>query len=178
MTVRNATADDGDAHLAAELGMANVYSAPFYVKWLEDVADAQLTTVHGGVPDLVPFHLSGFGKYPPGPPGWSSAYLFVVWYMYLYFEDLSILERHYEGIRSWFECFKLHCDIDCTVSWARGDWDIPSTYEANEESKKVTSTLSLLSASLPRTRHPGRQEDAAGVLSLPRRCRRAMAPSR
>jgi alpha-L-rhamnosidase len=173
----------GDAHLAAELGMANFYSAPFYVKWLEDVADAQLTTVHGGVPDLVPFHLSGFGKYPPGPPGWSSAYLFVVWYMYLYFEDLSILERHYEGIRSWFECFKLHCDSDCTVSWARGDWAIPSTYEANEESKKVTSTsLLYMSASLLSRIAGilGRQEDAAEYAEFAKKvqegfCRRLLA---
>ena len=101
----------GDAHLAAELGMANFYSAPFYVKWLEDVADAQLTTHTEECPTSFRFTSAALGSTLQvlldgrRLPVCRGTYLL---------EDLSILERHYEGIRSWFECFKLHCDSDCT----------------------------------------------------------------
>eukprot|EP00054_Salpingoeca_dolichothecata_P020027 m.125506 g.125506 ORF g.125506 m.125506 type:complete len:844 (-) comp23469_c0_seq1:163-2694(-) len=95
----------GDAHISAE---ANIYNldpslAAAYTKWLRDIADAQNTrnTVTGQnamIPDIVPAdpkQVNGTN----GGPAWGAAYVIIVDYVARYFDDIRIVETHYDSLK-------------------------------------------------------------------------------
>lgn len=84
-----------DAHLGAEQAMYNFDNTPGYLKWLNDIKDTQHPD--GMLPGIVP--TSGWGFHWGNGPAWDSAYVLIPWYLYLYRDDLRVLEEHYEGIR-------------------------------------------------------------------------------
>ncbi|NOY37357.1 MAG: family 78 glycoside hydrolase catalytic domain [Chlorobi bacterium] len=84
----------GDGQIAAPAAICNFNMAAFYTKWLNDIADAQNKTT-GYVPNTAPYQ-SGGGGTP-----WGSAYIIIPWYMYLYYGDTTVLQKHYEGMKKW-----------------------------------------------------------------------------
>ena len=87
-----------DAHVAAEATMNNYDMAGFYTKWVQDITDA--TAANGKVPDIVPNELGG-GWVSRSDPAWASATVLVPYYSWKYYDDLRIIEEHYDAMDRW-----------------------------------------------------------------------------
>lgn len=80
----------GDPGFVAEDYIYNYDTASFWSKWLDDISDSQAPS--GEVPWVSPsrcFYLD---------PAWHSTYPLFVWYLYQYYGDQRVLERHYAGL--------------------------------------------------------------------------------
>ena len=83
----------GDAHVTAEEAMYNFDMALIYKKWLDDIRSTQ-NPENGDIPYISPRPFTdGFGT-----PAWSSGYHLIVWYLYQYYGDESILSAHLDAM--------------------------------------------------------------------------------
>jgi alpha-L-rhamnosidase len=83
-----------DAHLSAEEAFHNFYMPSFYTNWLQLIADDQGND--GTVTDVVPYIRYGSR---PADPAWGAAYPLLLWWMYEYYGDVSILAKHYSSLK-------------------------------------------------------------------------------
>ncbi|MBU4200810.1 MAG: glycoside hydrolase family 78 protein [Verrucomicrobia bacterium] len=161
----------GDALLAAETGLFNYASAAAYVKWLDDFADVQRKT--GQLPGIVP--TGGWGFNWGSGPAWDSAYTHIPWYLYLYCGDLTVLRRHYAGMKRYVD-FMTTMATGHILSFGLGDWCPPGGSEAHKAPAALTSTgyyyanCRILSRVAMRL---GRKGDARKYQSLARKIRKA-----
>ena len=91
----------GDAQIFVRTATCNMDVHPFFVKWMQDVEDAQ--TPDGGFPDVAP-RLGGlphFGPVGTGSPAWGDAGVIVPWTIYQVYGDAEILRRHYAAMAQW-----------------------------------------------------------------------------
>jgi len=115
----------GDGQIAAQAAIYSLDMRSFYTKWLNDIADAQNKQT-GYVPNTVPYHSGGGGV------AWGSAYIIIPWYMYLYYGDVAILRKHYEGMKKYVNYLKNRTDkdgliyIDPDDYWDLGEWVPPA----------------------------------------------------
>ncbi|BBD73297.1 alpha-rhamnosidase [Sulfodiicoccus acidiphilus] len=131
----------GDAQLSAEEASLNFWMVPFYEKWVEDILDAQAPD--GMVPGVAPPHWR-----VPGDPAWGTAIVVVPWTLYLYYGDVTVLERAYDGMRKWVE-FLFSKAESYVLRWGTwGDWCPPSHVHPVETPLEVTSTWILYRDSL------------------------------
>ena len=141
----------GDAHLAAETGIMNYNTASFYSKWLDDQMDAQLSS--GLIPVIVPS--AGWGI--DWEPEWNSAYELIAWYLYEYYGDKRILEKHYAHLKRYVDSLAIQRKDDHLLgAYSYGDWDPLDTHT----SKKLTANVYLFADADILSR-------IAGVLQLP-----------
>jgi alpha-L-rhamnosidase len=109
--------------------------AAFYTKYIEDINDSQ-NPISGFVPHTAPFYGGG-----GGPGGWGCAAILMPWYMYLYYGDRRILEKHYAMMLSWMEYLSRHADQDGIIiseepgSWCLGEWVVPHQFDKVEGSE-------------------------------------------
>lgn len=75
----------------------NLDVGAFYVKWLDDLADAQLA--EGGFPPVVPMPPGVAALHDDGGTGWSDAFVTCAWAEYRHFGNRRVLERHYPALR-------------------------------------------------------------------------------
>lgn len=80
----------GDAQVFIRTASFNMNVAPFFTKWIQDIADAQFES--GGIPSTVPFCVSIPKE---GGPAWSDAAIICPWTIWKCFGDTRILEKHY-----------------------------------------------------------------------------------
>jgi len=109
----------GDGQIAAQAAIYTLDMASFYTKWLDDIADAQNQGT-GYVPNTAPYQDGGGGT------AWGSAYVIIPWYMHLYYGDLNILQKHFEGMKKWL--YFLTSQLDergLLVNQGLGDWVPP-----------------------------------------------------
>ena len=85
----------GDAQVFSMTAAFNFNVAPFYTKWLGDVAADQLPD--GKVPHVIPDVLNGGG----GSTAWADVSVIVPWTVYLSYGDIQILERQYTSMKGW-----------------------------------------------------------------------------
>jgi alpha-L-rhamnosidase len=108
----------GDAQVFAPTAAFNFNVAPFYTKWMKDVAADQGTD--GKVNHVVPDVLNGAG----GSTAWADAALIVPWQTYLAYGDKRILEEQYPSMKAWVEYMKNRAGDD--YLWIGdthyGDW--------------------------------------------------------
>ncbi|MBL4559933.1 MAG: dihydroorotase [Labilibaculum sp.] len=90
----------GDAQVFSMTAAFNFDVAPFYTKWMRDVAADQLT--NGLVPHVIPDVLNGDG----GSTAWADVALIVPWTTYLAYGDKRILEVQYSSMKGWVEYMK------------------------------------------------------------------------
>ncbi len=115
----------GDGQIAAQAAIYSFDMRSFYTKWINDISDAQNKRT-GYVPNTTPYHSGGGGT------AWGSAYIIIPWYMYLYYNDVRILEQHYKGMKKYIEYLDGRRDedglifIDTRDSWDLGEW-VPPT---------------------------------------------------
>jgi len=108
----------GDAQVFAPTAAFNFNVAPFYTKWMKDVAADQLPD--GKVPHVIPDVLNGAG----GSTAWADAAIIVPWQTYLAYGDTRILEEQYSSMKAWVEYMKSRAGDD--YLWIGdthyGDW--------------------------------------------------------
>ncbi|MBN1349412.1 family 78 glycoside hydrolase catalytic domain [candidate division KSB1 bacterium] len=83
----------GDAHVTAEEAMLNFHTPLFYRNWLNGLRSNQNDA--GDIPYISPRPFTD-GK---GTPAWSSGYLLIVWYHYVHFGDIRILQENYDSMK-------------------------------------------------------------------------------
>jgi alpha-L-rhamnosidase len=149
----------GDAQLTCDEACCNFDMAAFYRKYLEDIRLAQKPD--GSLSDVVP----PFWPLYPADPAWSAAYPALAWAMYWNYNDVSALERHYEGVRRYVDFLEASSDkhILSTLG-SYGDWCPPGTIYPKKTPMAFTSTWYLCHDSFLFARMAevlGRKEDAA-----------------
>ena len=114
----------GDGQIAAQAAIYALDMRSFYTKWVDDMADAQ-NTINGYVPNTVPFTGGGGGV------AWGSSYIIMPWYMYLYYGDISVVKKHFSGMKNYVEYLKNRTGkngliyIDPKEVWDLGEWVPP-----------------------------------------------------
>ena len=118
----------GDGQISARAAIYNFDMSQFYTKWIEDIADGQNHKT-GYVPNTTPYQDGGGGT------PWGSAYVIIPWYMYQYYGDLRILQKHYDGMKHWVEFLKNELNKDgILANQGLGEWvppeivDIPADF--------------------------------------------------
>jgi len=87
----------GDAQVFVRTAAYNRDVAPFFIKWMADVRDAQ--TAMGSFPNVAPLLVMD----GDGAPAWGDAGVIVPWTIYLMYGDRSILEASYDSIAKWLK---------------------------------------------------------------------------
>ena len=108
----------GDAQVFSMTAAFNFNVAPFYTKWMRDVAADQLP--NGRVTHVVPDVLKGEG----GSTAWADVSVVVPWTTYLVYGDKRILEVQYPSMKAWVEYMKSRAGDDnlWTGDGHFGDW--------------------------------------------------------
>ncbi len=89
----------GDGHLSAEAGLYNYNVTASYLKWMDDFEDAQLK--NGKLPGIVPTsgwgfeHGRGEDRSKGYGPHWEGAFIYMIWYIYEFTGDTSILADYF-----------------------------------------------------------------------------------
>lgn len=96
----------GDGQVIAETSMHDFHMAQMYIKWLDDMRDAQ--EPDGRIPNTAPTLVGGMG----GGVGWGSAYILIPWWMHHYYNDTRILEEHYPTMKRYIEYLRNLARID------------------------------------------------------------------
>jgi alpha-L-rhamnosidase len=147
----------GDAHLAAEESMFNFDLAAFYVKFLRDIACAQRPD--GSLPDFVPPYL---GRLYPADPAWGSAFVTIAWYVYQFYADKSVLQRHFDAMKRYIKFLRTNSDHHIIRKLGKyGDWCPPGSIAPKRTPVELTATwyyyhdtllLSKIAAALNRSK--------------------------
>jgi alpha-L-rhamnosidase len=93
----------GDAAVFALSAGLIMETAPFFTKWLRDIAVSQYPD--GRVPHVVPDVLknNAWDGDPAGATGWADVAVIIPWTVYSYFGDKRILEEQYPSMKKWVE---------------------------------------------------------------------------
>jgi alpha-L-rhamnosidase len=109
----------GDGQISARAAIYNFDMSQFYTKWLDDIGDGQNHKT-GYVPNTTPYQDGGGGT------PWGSAYVIIPWYMYQYYGDVRILQKHYDGMKHWVEYMKNSLDKEgILANQGLGEWVPP-----------------------------------------------------
>ena len=111
----------GDAQVFCRTATFNMQVAPFFTKWLGDVAADQYA--NGSIPWVVPDVLTS-GDSGAGATGWADAGVIVPWTIYLAYGDERILAAQYDSMRAWVAFMRERAgrDLVWTGDFHFGDW--------------------------------------------------------
>ena len=111
----------GDAQAFCRTATFNMEVAPFFTKWLGDLAADQYA--NGSIPFVVPDVLTN-GDSGAGATGWADAGVIVPWTIYLAYGDVRILEAQYDSMRAWVAFMRERAgdDLVWTGDFHFGDW--------------------------------------------------------
>ncbi|WP_372772738.1 glycoside hydrolase family 78 protein [Mangrovibacterium sp.] len=107
----------GDTQVFSMTAAFNFGVAPFYTKWLRDLAADQRP--NGQVPNVIP---DMWNNKLGGCAGWADAALIVPWTVYRAYGDKRILEEQYESMKGWVEYVKEHAGDDYLWNEKRHQW--------------------------------------------------------
>ncbi|MHA2391564.1 MAG: family 78 glycoside hydrolase catalytic domain [Promethearchaeota archaeon] len=125
----------GDAQLIAEEAILNFDMARFYTKYLRDIKFCQLDD--GSISDVVP----PYWRLYHADPVWGTAYITITWYLFWYYNDLKILEDHYEHIKAYIGFLSSVAKEDILDSIRKyGDWCPPSSIVPRKTPVELTAT--------------------------------------
>jgi len=115
----------GDIQLSSEMAILNYEMESFFVKFLEDISDAQKED--GSIPNFTPPYFESY----PADPAWGTALIILSWYLYLYYDDKKILEDNYLRIKMWLNFLKKSSN-NYTVKGDLGDWCPPGSTRSGD----------------------------------------------
>ena len=125
----------GDAQLVAEEAVYNFDMAGFYVKYLQDIKDAQKED--GSLSDVIP----NYWPLYPADPAWGTAYVTLAWEMYRYYHDVEILKEHYDSMKKYVE-FLESIEEDGLVTHVKyGEWCPPGSIPPKRNPRELTSAF-------------------------------------
>ncbi|MEQ8472884.1 MAG: family 78 glycoside hydrolase catalytic domain [Marinoscillum sp.] len=116
----------GDAQVFAPTASFNFNTAPFFTKWLKDLASEQRED--GSVPWVVPNNIrdgggtgwsDGFGA-----TGWADAAVIIPWTTYLSYGDQQVLETQFGSMKAWVDYMIHHAGNSYVFDYGFhfGDW--------------------------------------------------------
>jgi len=92
----------GDAQAFSRTAAFNFDVAPFFTKWLKDLAADQKPG--GEIPDVIPDVLNKQNATSAAPSaGWGDVGVIVPWTMYTVYGDRKLLETQYPSMKKWVE---------------------------------------------------------------------------
>lgn len=92
----------GDAQAFSRTAAFNFDVAPFFTKWLKDVAADQKQG--GEIPDVIPDVLNRQNATSAAPSaGWGDVGVIVPWTMYTVYGDRRLLETQYPSMKKWVD---------------------------------------------------------------------------
>ena len=124
----------GDAQLTVEEAIYNFDMINFYKKYLDDIKDAQKED--GSLSDVVPPYWSLY----PADPAWGTAYITIAWYLYYYYGEKDILEKHYDGLKSYVDFLSKLSPDNILRFYKYGDWCPPGSIRPKDFSGELVST--------------------------------------
>lgn len=86
----------GDPGFVAEDYIQNYDMVGFWEKWLDDIQDSQKE--NGDVPLIAPLHERVYDHYEKWT-AWQSTYPLLVWYLYQYYGDQAVVQKHFAGLK-------------------------------------------------------------------------------
>ncbi|MFK7697116.1 family 78 glycoside hydrolase catalytic domain [Paenibacillus sp. HJGM_3] len=179
----------GDAQVFFRTSSYFMNAAPFYVKWLTDLTDAQRPT--GAFTDFAPFIPGGKTEHGgdmtydhTASAGWGDAGVIIPWMMYRVYGDTSVIERHYASMTRWITYLEeLHPGLLREDLPQYGDWlsipestglgDFPNVSPFSTTPYDVFSTayfaystalLARMAAVIGRPEEAARYEQLAGAI--------------
>ncbi len=124
----------GDSQLTAEEAILDFWMPGFFEKWMDDILDAQ--EEDGRVPDVVP----PYWRFPDSDPAWGTVIAVIPWLLYVYYGDIRILERCYDGVERWVN-YLLSNSTGHILSLSKyGDWCPPGHVKPVETPGELLST--------------------------------------
>jgi alpha-L-rhamnosidase len=171
----------GDAQVFAPTASFNFDTAPFYTKWLRDVALDQEDD--GAVPFVIPNALThDTRKGAAASAGWADVAVVLPWTMYQAFGDKRILEEQYPSMKAWVEYMRRQAGDSYIWSngFSFGDWlafaTTRSDYPGATTAKDFLQTAYFARSTelLAKTAGVlGKREDAAEYAALEEKIRAA-----
>jgi alpha-L-rhamnosidase len=155
----------GDGQVAMESALFSFDMPRFYNKWLIDIDDARNHKT-GFVTHTAPFGGGG------GGPAWGSAYVIMPWLYFSYYNDTTILKRHYEGMKHWVAYLKTRINEEGLITkeepggWCLGDWCTPTKIQLPEPLVNTAYFYHVTDLMTKIARILGKSEDESGFLSL------------
>ena len=118
----------GDAQVFIGTATYLTHAAPFYRKWLRDLASEQRED--GGVPYVVPDVLPATApedaniRSTHSSTGWGDAAVICPWTIYARYGDLELLREHYPHMRAWVEYIRARAQggLLWNTGFHFGDW--------------------------------------------------------
>lgn len=109
----------GDAQMFIRTSAFLMNVAPFFSKWLKDLAADQLE--NGGVPFVIPHVLS---ENSHSSAAWGDAAVICPWVIYQCYGDKRILEQQYESMKAWVSYIRKQGDDEFlwNTGFHFGDW--------------------------------------------------------
>ncbi|WP_438444118.1 glycoside hydrolase family 78 protein [Gorillibacterium sp. sgz5001074] len=109
----------GDAQVFVRTAAFNYGVAPFFGKWLKDLAADQKPD--GGVPFVIPDVLDARSH---SSAAWGDAAVICPWTVYLIYGDTRILEEQYPSMRAWVEYIRAQGEEELlwNTGFHFGDW--------------------------------------------------------
>ena len=162
----------GDAQVFARTACYYRDVAAFFGKWLDDVADAQLSS--GAFTDVAPrLNLRGAGA-----PAWGDAGVIVPWTVWKMYGDQSILQRHFGAMTAWMD-FVERANPDYLRTRELGnsynDWLAPGDDDTPHELLATAYWAHDAALMAEIAEIVGRPDDAAGYRALQSKIRSAFA---
>ena len=108
---------DRSAESKGETYLFNV--APFYTKWLRDMADAQRDD--GSVPDVCPAYWPLYSDNVT----WPSSTVIIPGHMFTQYGDKELIAAHYPSMKRWLEHMGRYVVGDLLPRDSYGDWCVP-----------------------------------------------------
>lgn len=124
----------GDAVLGGELFLRNLDVVPLLDKWLDDVSDARWDD---GRPALIAPNPDW--SWADHSPTWHSAYVMLPWEVYQHTGDVTLLQRHYDGIVAYME-LELDATDDGIATTELGDYLPPDAVGNPPEDMRIAAT--------------------------------------
>ncbi|MCJ7647403.1 MAG: glycoside hydrolase family 78 protein [Candidatus Lokiarchaeota archaeon] len=123
----------GDEQLTVEEAIYNFDMARFYIKYLRDIKVCQKED--GSISDVVP----PYWKLYPADPAWGTAYITTAWYLYYHYNDIHILEEHYDSMKCYVDFLSSIAKDDLVLMGKFGDWCPPCSIVSRRTPVELTS---------------------------------------
>ncbi|SDD04808.1 alpha-L-rhamnosidase [Paenibacillus sp. UNCCL117] len=154
----------GDAQMFIRTAAHMMNVAPFFTKWLRDLAAEQRED--GGVPFVIPHVLKETSH---SSAAWGDAAVICPWVLYQCYGDKRILEQQYESMKAWVAYIRSQGENEYlwTTGFHFGDWlgldAKPDSYVGATDRELIATAFYAYSASLlaKTARVLGKTEDAS-----------------
>jgi alpha-L-rhamnosidase len=132
----------GDAQVFSRTAAFNMNVAPFFLKWLKDLAADQ--TEDGRVPFVIP---NALDQNASASAGWADAATIIPWNMYQAFGDKDFLEEQYSSMKAWVDFMESKSkDFLWNTGFHFGDWLFYRPFDDNDGRAAVTDKYLIAQA--------------------------------